>query len=1013
MSTPPSDSSALARLARFTIARAPWMIGGWLLFVVAVNVLVPQLETVVARDSTPFVPTSAPSLRAVKAMDDTFGNGRSRAFIAVVAERESGLTAADRSYVTGLAARLADDPKDVTYVQDLSQPRLRKALTSADGKAIYFQVGVAGYTGAPTSVKQVEAVRDAAAVGKPAGLQVAVTGSSATITDMVVQVEDSIVKITAVTLLLIALILMVIYRSVVVTGFVLGVIGIALAVARGVTAYLGLHVLDVSTFTGSFLTGVVLGATTDYAIFLVSRFHELRRQGVEPREAARIASAKVSAVIVGSALTVVLATASLGLAHVGLFRTTGPPIAVSVLLALGISLTLTPPVLALLGERGLIEPRPPRGVSGGWDRLGALVVARPARVFAAGMVPLLLLAAMFPLFRPSYDERRVQPGDTESNDGYALMDAHFPRNEALPDFVLVTADHDLRNPRDLATLERAAAAVAAVPGVSLVRGVTRPTGSTIDEASLGHQAGVIGNRLADAHDKLAAGRNDTRRLVDGAGRLSAGAGQVADGADAAASGAGELLDGVEQLHQGLERLASGSGRAVDGSARLRAGAAALADGLEAAVSQTRVAVDGLGLAYDALATKSLTCGLDPACKAARAGIRQIYVAERDELLPGMRDAAAGARRLADGVGDLDTALGRIRSGLRTAEQGSTRLVAGQRTMRASLGQLASGAGQVATAGDQVEGGTSKLVGSVDDLRSGLGAAASYLRAAAKQTQDPRSGGFYLPPSALKDPRFALSSGTYLSRDGRVARMIVLGDTNAFGHAAAGRVATITDAVRASLRDTALEHTAVTATGMAATNADIAKLSQADFRLVALVALLAVFLVLLFLIRSLVAASALLASVLLSYAATMGLSILVWQILLGTPIEWTVGCVAFVLLVAVGADYNLLLIKRVHEESPDGSRAGVARAVSLTGGVITAAGVIFAGSMFAMMSGSVTTLVQLGFTVGCGLLLDTFVVRTLVVPAFAALVGPRLWWPSRVVGLSPRRSRSSGTQPVSA
>jgi RND superfamily putative drug exporter len=995
MSTPPSDSSVLARLARFTIARAPWMIGGWLLFVVAVNVLVPQLEVVVSRDSTPFVPETAPSLRAVKAMDDIFGNGRSRAFIVVVAERDSGLTAADRAYATDLAGRLARDPENVTYVQDLSQPRLRKALTSADGKAIYFQVGVAGYTGAPTSVSQVEAVREAAAVGRPAGLDVAVTGSSATITDMVVEVEDSIFKITAVTLLLIALILLVIYRSVVVTGFVLAVIGLALAVARGVTAYLGLHVLDVSTFTGSFLTGVVLGATTDYAIFLISRYHELRRAGVEPREAARIASARVSAVIMGSAFTVVLATASLGLAHVGLFRTTGPPIAVSVLLALGISLTLTPPLLALLGTRGLLEPRPRRGTSPGWERLGALVVARPARVFAAGLVPLLLLAALFPLFEPSYDERRVQPKDTESNDGYALMDAHFPRNEALPDFVLVTADHDLRNPRDLAVLERAAAAVAQVPGVASVRAVTRPTGTTIDEASLGHQAGVIGGRLADARDRLVDGRDDTRRLVDGAGQLQEGAARIADGADAAASGAGRLLGGVEELHRGLERLAAGSGQARVGGADLRSGAAALADGLETAVAQTQVAVDGLRLAHEALSTKSLTCGLDPACKAARAGIRQIYLAERDQLIPGLRTAAAGARQLADGAEELGTGLARIRSGLAAAEQGSQQLVDGQRTMRASLGQLAAGTGRLAEASGLVEGGTSELAGSVDDLRSGLAAAASYLRAASKATTDPSSGGFYLPPSALKDSRFALASGAYLSPDGRVARLIVLGESNAFGHAAATRVGAIADTVEHSLRGTRLEGSDIATTGMAATNADIARLSQSDFRLVALVALVAVFLVLLLLIRSLVAALALLGSVVLSYAATMGLSILVWQLWLDIPIEWTVGCVAFVLLVAVGADYNLLLIKRIHEEAPDGSRAGVARAVALTGGVITAAGVIFAGSMFAMMSGSVTTLVQLGFTVGVGLLMDTFVVRTLVVPAFAAMVGPKLWWPSKV------------------
>jgi RND superfamily putative drug exporter len=996
MSTPPSDSSVLGRLADFAISRAPWMIGGWLLFVVAVNVLVPQLETIVARDSTPFVPTSAPSLRAVKAMDSTFGNGRSRSFIAVVAERDSGLTDADRAYVTDLAARLANDPKDVTYVQDLSEPRLRKALTSEDGKAMYFQVGVAGYTGAPTSVKQVQAVRDAADAGKPAGLDVAVTGSSATITDMVVEVEHSIIKITAVTMVLIAIILMLIYRSVVVTGFVLGVIGIALAAARGVTALLGQqHVFDVSTFTGSFLTGVVLGATTDYAIFLISRYHELRRQGVEPVEAARTASARVSAVIIGSAFTVVLATASLGLAHVGLFRTTGPPIAVSVLVALGISLTMTPPLMALLGGRGLLEPRPRRTGVGGWDRLGALVVARPVRMFAAGTIPLLVLAALFPLYQPSYDERRVQPDGTESNDGYALMDAHFPRNESLPDFVLITSDHDLRNQRDLAALEQAADAVAQVPGVSLVRAVTRPTGSTIAKASVGHQAGIIGNRLDGARDQLAAGQDDTDRLVDGAHRLSSGAEQVAEGADAAAAGAGRLLDGMHDLHSGLERLATGTRRTGAGTEQLRAGAATLAAGLETAVSQTQVAVDGLRMAYDALATKSLTCGLDPACSAARAGIRQIYLAERDQLVPGLRDAATGARQLADGAGDLDAALARIRTGLETAERGATRLAVGQRTMRSSLGQLADGTDQLARAGDLVGGGTSQLAGAVGDLRSGLAEAATYLKAASRGTDKAESGGFYLPPSAFEDERFALASGAYLSGDGRIARLIVLGSTNAFGHAAADRVATIVDTVRHSLRDTRLADSRVTATGMAATNADIAELSQSDFRLVATVALLAVFLVLLLLIRSIVAAVALLASVVLSYAATMGLSVLVWQLLFDTPLEWTVGCIAFVLLVAVGADYNLLLIKRVHEEAPDGSPHGVARAVALTGGVITAAGVIFAGSMFAMMSGSVTTLVQLGFTVGVGLLLDTFVVRTMVVPAFAALVGRRLWWPSKV------------------
>lgn len=995
MSPEGSESAVLARLARFTIRRAPLMIGGWLFFVIAMNVLVPQIETIVAKDSTPFVPETAPSLRAVKAMDTTFGNGESRSFIVLVAAREGGLTQADRNYVVNLSDRLRKDKEHVTYVQDISEPTLRQALTSADGEAIYFQIGLAGYTGAPTSVGQVQAVREDAQTGMPAGLDVKVTGASATITDMVVEVEHSIVKITAVTLVLIALILMLIYRSVVVTAFVLGVIGVALAAARGVVSFLGLHdVFDVSTFTGSFLTAIVLGATTDYAIFLISRYHEQRRRGVEPREAARVASSRVSSVIIGSALTVILANACLALAHVGLFRTTGPAIAVSITLALAISLTLTPPLLAILGSRGWMEPRPRPEGEGGWERWGARVVRRPALALTAGLVPLIVLAALFPLFTPSYDERRVQPEDTESNDGYALMDAHYPSNEALPDFVLVTADHDLRNPADLAALEQASAAVARVEGVGSVRAVTRPTGTTISEASVGYQAGIVGTRLADAKGQLSAGKKDTARLVDGAGQLADGAGELAAGADRAASGADQVLDGVESLHGGLERLADGSDDAVAGSAKLRAGARALADGLDTAVAQTQVAVDGLGLAYQAL-RQSLTCGLDPYCKGARDGIRQIYEGERDKLLPGLRQAATGARRLANGTVDLQAGLKQIRDGLDSAEAGSAKLSAGQRALSTGLDDLATGTDQVADAGSQVAGGTRQLTGSVGELEAGLGSAAAYLNTTAAATKDSAAGGFYLPPSALKDQRFALASGAYLSPDGRVARLIVLGDTNAFGHAAAERSKTIADTVRDSLRGTGLDGSTVAVTGMSATNADIARLSAADFRLVAIAALIAVFLVLLLLIRSLVAAVFLLGSVVLSYFATMGLAVLVWQILLDNPIEWTVACIAFVLLVAVGADYNLLLIKRMHEEAPDGSRAGIARAVALTGGVITAAGVIFAASLFAMMSGSVITLVQLGFTVGIGLLIDTFVVRTLVVPAFAALVGPRLWWPSRV------------------
>ncbi|MBU8821194.1 MMPL family transporter, partial [Mycolicibacterium goodii] len=104
--------------------------------------------------------------------------------------------------------------------------------------------------------------------------------------------------------------------------------------------------------------------------------------------------------------------------------------------------------------------------------------------------------------------------------------------------------------------------------------------------------------------------------------------------------------------------------------------------------------------------------------------------------------------------------------------------------------------------------------------------------------------------------------------------------------------------------------------------------------------------------------------------------------------------AFIILVAVGADYNMLLVSRLREESGHNIRVGVLRTVANTGSVITSAGLIFAASMFGLMVGSVAIMIQAGLIIGCGLLLDTFLVRTLTVPAIATLLREASWWPQR-------------------
>lgn len=985
-------------------ARFAWLIVGfWVVTLAVLTLAVPQLSSVVARDTTPVVPDSAPAKIALAQMDREFSTGRTVSYVDIGIERASGLTAADKAWLTGLTARLAEDTQDVTFVQQLSgRPDILKALTSNDGKAAYVQIGTGGATGAPNSLTEIDRIRHLAHTNVPDGLSVALTGPAATIADTVTQTEKSIGLITIVTVVGIALILLLIYRSIGTMVLVLSFVGISLGIARQVAALCGLHLFAVSTFTNSFITATVLGAGTDYAIFLLARFHERTAMGDSPAEAAAESGRRVASVVIGSALTVVIANSAMAFADVGIYRTTGPAIAVSVFVTLLISLTLVPALLAIFGARGWVtQPVRTRQI---WPAIGAWVVSRPVRTLIAGLIPLVLLAAFYPFLRPSMDEASGQPSTTESNQGLALLARHWAIGEVLPHDVLITSSHDLRTPKDLAAIEQACAALAKQPGVTEVRCITRPLGIPLTQASVGYQAGQVGDRLADAGQKVSANSGQTAQLLDGTQQLSDGTSQIATGAQQAVAGAGRLTSALTELRGGLSSLTAGARSAYGGSDQLRQGASILAAGLDTAYVQTQTAVSGLGQASNAL-QGSLACTLDPICTAARNGVRQVYAGERDALLPGLQRAAAAAHRLATGEAGLNQGLAELSAGLDTAQRGADQIAVGQQTMASKLALLAGGANQASDGAAKVHQGTVAMSGALTALSGGLSKAAAYLHQASVVARDPSIGGFYLPSGALSDPRLATATELYLSHDFRTARIFVLGSDDPYGWNAMNVARSLPEVTSTALRHTSLEQASVAVTGSGAIDADLLRMSGDDFTQLAIVSLIAVFVILLVLLRSLVAASFLLASVVLSFASAMGLGVLVFQVILGQDIEWTAQTIAFVLLVAVGADYNLLLTKRMHEEAPNGEPGGIARAVAITGSVITTAGVIFATSMFALMAGSVTGLAQTGFTIGCGLLIDTVVVRSMVVPAVATLLGPRLWWPGdrrRPTAPEPRR-----------
>ena len=212
-----------------------------------------------------------------------------------------------------------------------------------------------------------------------------------------------------------------------------------------------------------------------------------------------------------------------------------------------------------------------------------------------------------------------------------------------------------------------------------------------------------------------------------------------------------------------------------------------------------------------------------------------------------------------------------------------------------------------------------------------------------------------------------------------------------------QVSTIIDTARGAQPNTSLSDASLSMGGYPAALRDTRDYYRADIRLIVTVTVLVVSVILMVLLRSLVAPLYLVGSVVISYFAALGIGVLTFQYGFNQPLHWTVPPLAFVVLVAVGADYNLLFASRLRDESPHGTRYGIIRTLSSTGGVITAAGLIFAASMWGLLFSSIGTVVQGGFVIGAGILLDTFLVRTVTVPAMATLVGKANWWPSRVAG----------------
>lgn len=588
----------------------------------------------------------------------------------------------------------------------------------------------------------------------------------------------------------------------------------------------------------------------------------------------------------------------------------------------------------------------------------------------------------------SYDDRKGQPATTASNEGYHLLDRHFRKDIVIAEFLVVESPTDMRTGKGLADLDEMASRVAQVPGVTKVSGVTRPAGARLEQAQLGWQNGQIGDKMAGAVGDGDARKDDLARLTGGADQLAGGLAQLDTTLRAALTSLTGILNQahtvgpqVDQLRPLLNQL-SVAAPSVDDALRSGPGLRPLAEQADNAVATIDPLVGVLNT--------SPWCATTPQCAQIR---------DQTQVLVTLRNAGffTQVAGLGDNVGQNASVAGtlaEVQSAVTSMDKafgvlGNPADMAGNvRRLQDGIGQLAFGAQALAT-------GVHTLADSNIEMLSGMSQIATQLQNSARaSTGSDTASGFFLPPNAFENRQFAYVGKTIpvprrqdrpvrhriqrrplhhgrhepgppdrRHRRGRPPQHLP-GPGQDLGRRVPRRQLRHPEIALRRLPPTGRRHPAHRGPhpGSAAARTAGPALPAGHRRTQ---------------LRR------------LTGHRRVVLPVGPWlrNRLAGATI-------AFIILVAVGADYNMLLVSRLKEESTRNIRVGVLRTVANTGSVITSAGIIFAASMLGLMMGSIAIMIQAGFIIGCGLLLDTFVVRTLTVPSIAVLLREASWWPQR-------------------
>ncbi|HQE16210.1 MAG TPA: MMPL family transporter [Mycobacterium sp.] len=904
----------------------------WLALAAASNALVPPLEEVGRVHNVAAMSPDAPSLIASKRVGQVFGEYDSDSLVTLVIEGDQPLGAEAHGFGDALVERLRADPEHIQHVQYFwGDPLTAAGSQSSDGRAALIQVYLAGDMGGSKANESVVAVRDiVAGVPPPSGIKAYVSGPAAVFADEFAVGEGGHIKVTALTFGVIFVMLLVVYRSLITSLLTLVAVAVQVAAARGVVAFLGhVGVIPLSTYATNLLTLLAVAAATDYAIFLLGRYHEARQAGTDRLEAFHVMYRSTAHVIIGSGLTVAAAIFCLRFTRTPYFQSLGIPAGIGVLVTLIASVTLTPAVIALGSHIGLFDPKRVMRTRG-WRRIGTAIVRWPGPILVGTIAIALIGLLALPGYSTNYDARRYQPDWAPAKIGYAAAERHFSAARLNPEVLMVESDKDLRTPANMIVLERVAKEVFRTPGVAMVQSITRPLGTPLDHTSLGFQMSAQSSAQIQNLPFQQARADDIARQI------------------------AEISQSITLLQQQYA---------------LQEQAAAATDEQVAAFRETSETVKEL---------RDKVANFDDFFRPMR---NYFYWEPHCFDIP----VCAAMRSVFDALDGVDA----LTDQFSLVTESLDKLNALQPQLLALIPeQIAIQERNKALAETNYATQSGLVEQSAEALKN-----ADAMGKAFDEAKDDST--FYLPPEVFDNSEFKRGMKLFLSPDGKAARMIITHDTDPATPKGISHIDPIRQSAEEALKGTPLAGAKVFIAGTASGYMDARDMARYDLMIVVIAAVSLILLIMMVITRSLVAALVIVGTVVLSLGASFGLSVLIWQHLLGIELYWIVLALAIIILLAVGSDYNLLVIARFKEEIGAGLNTGLIRTMAGTGSVVTAAGLVFAFTMCGFVFGDLMVLAQIGTTIGIGLIFDTLIVRSFMTPSIAALLGRWFWWPLKV------------------